>query len=341
MCQNSVKGTGRRKMDKNTRSRKNQLTFNNPHKFKDCSHEGIKRSLQQWENIIYWCMCDEIGAKEQTPHTHLYIEFKNPIYFSSLKKVFPYAHIEQAKGSAQQNRDYIRKEGKWENSEKETTNLKDTFEEWGEMPQYSQGKRNDRAELYQMIKDGLTNTQILEVNPDNILNLHQIDKARVDILAEKYRTERRVDLQVIYVCGKTGTGKSRGILDEHGDKNVCRVTDYKHPFDSYYGQDVLVFEEFRSDLTIGAMLNYLDIYPFQLPARYNNKQACYHFVYIVSNWNLEDQYPNVYQEQKETYMAFLRRIHKVRIYEDMGVYTEYTLKEYFERLDREHNPFEK
>ncbi len=42
LCQNGVKDTERRKMDKNTRSRKYQLMFNNPHKFKDCSHEGIK-----------------------------------------------------------------------------------------------------------------------------------------------------------------------------------------------------------------------------------------------------------------------------------------------------------
>ena len=60
---------------------------------------------------------------------------------------------------------------------------------------------------------------------------------------------------------------------------MYRVTDYKHPFDSYCGEEVLVLEEFRSDFPIGSILNYLDIYPIQLPAGYNNKQACYHYVW--------------------------------------------------------------
>lgn len=113
---------------------------------------------------------------------------------------------------------------------------------------------------------------------------------------------------VTYVRGSTGYGKSRNILDSHGDSYVYRVTDYKHPFDAYSGKNVLVFEEFRSDLPIGNMLNYLDIYPLQLPARYNNRQACYNFVYIGSNWKLEDQYYNIRLEYPE------ESIHKVRVY---------------------------
>lgn len=141
-----------------------------------------------------------------------------------------------------------------------------------------QGRRTDLLNLYQMIKDGYSNVEILEVNPDNILNLQHIDKARLEILYNRYKSERRLNLSVVYVSGQTGFHKSRDILDSHGDSSVYRVTDYKHPFDSYSGEDVLVFEEFRSDLPIGSMLNYLDVYPIQLPARYNNRQACYNFV---------------------------------------------------------------
>lgn len=307
----------------NRRSRKYQLTFNNPTEHGE-THENIKKKLSSWQNIVYYCMADEQAAQY---HTHLYIVFQNPVRFSSIKKTFPSAHIEEAMGTAEENRAYIRKEGKWENSEKETTNLKETFEEWGTMPQ-GQGKRNDLAALYQMIKDGYSNIEILESNPDHLLNLTSIDRARLEYLTEKNRTERRTDLQVIYVYGRTGCGKSRGILDEHGDTEVYRVTDYQHPFDSYSCQDVLVFEEFRSDLTIGSMLNYLDVYPIQLPARYNNKQACYHYVYIVSNIGLKDQYSNIQKEQPETWKAFLRRIHKVRVYTDVGKYVEYNTEDF-------------
>ena len=313
------------KKNNNRRSRKYQLTFNNPDKHENCSHTTIREILKKWDNIVYWCMCDEIA---QTLHTHLYVQFKNPVYFSSLKKAFPTAHIEEAQGVAEENRAYIRKEGKWTNTEKATTNLKKSFEEFGTLPKTEQGKRTDLAELYQMIKDGYSNVEILEMNPDNIFHLQHIDKARLEILNDRYKTERRTNISIIYVQGHTGYGKSREILDTHGDQNVYRVTDYKHPFDTYSGEDVLVFEEFRSDLPIGNMLNYLDIYPIQLPARYNNRQACYNHVYIVSNWRLEEQYSNVKTEQPETYQAFLRRIKKVRVYTDFGKYQEYDTKDY-------------
>lgn len=315
----------KKKITNNRRSRKYHLTFNNPEKHKNCSHAGIKEKLKTWDHITYWCMCDEVA---KTPHTHLFIQYKNPVYFSRVKKIFPAAHIEEAQGTAEENRAYIRKDGKWADSEKETTNLKDTFEEWGTMQRTGQGRRNDLADLYQMIKDGYSNMEILDINPDHIMNLQHIDKARLEILSSHYRAERRVNLSVTYVSGPTGYGKSRYILDSHGDSSVYRVTDYKHPFDTYSGEDVLVFEEFRSEFPIGSMLNYLDIYPLQLPARYNNRQACFNFVYIISNWKLENQYRNIQTEYPETWNAFLRRIHKVRIYTGPGEWEEYGTDEY-------------
>lgn len=334
-----IMATKKNTINNNRRSRKYQLTFNNPEKHKNCSHAAIKEKLASWDSSLYWCMCDEIA---KIPHTHLFIQFKNPIYFSSLKKTFPTAHIEEAQGTAEENRTYIRKEGRWENTEKGTSNLLETFEEWGNIPKAGQGKRNDLANLYQMIKDGYSNVEILEINPDNLLNLQHIDKARLEILSSRYKAERRINLLVTYVSGSTAYGKSRHILDSHGDSSVYRVTDYKHPFDTYSGEDVIVFEEFRSDLPIGNMLNYLDIYPLQLPARYNNRQACYNFVYIVSNWKLDDQYHNIRLEQAETWKAFIRRIHKVRVYTAPGEWHEYATEEYlngFQPTAIEDTPF--
>lgn len=331
--------TKKKSTNNNRRSRKYQLTFNNPDKHKNCSHASIKEKMKQWENIVYWCICDETA---KTYHTHLFIQFMNPVYFSSIKKTYPIAHIEEAKGTAEENRAYIRKEGKWVDSEKGTANLIDTFEEWGSIPKTGQGRRSDLASLYQMVKDGYSNVEILESNPDNILNLQHIDKARLEILSDKYKAERRMNLCVIYVCGSTGYGKSRNILDSHGDSNVYRVTDYKHPFDTYSGEDVIVFEEFRSDLPVGNMLNYLDVYPLQLPARYNNRQACYNFVYIVSNWNLDDQYHNTRIEQPETWRAFIRRIHRVRTYTAFNEWVEYNTADYlhgFHTADKKNTPF--
>lgn len=219
-----------------------------------------------------------------------------------------------ARGTSQQNRDYIRKEGeKWSKDKKKETNLQETFEEDGEMPIERQGARNDLADLYDQIKSGKTNAEIIESNPEYMFNIDQIERARQTIREDQYKDEFR-QLEVTYIFGPTGTGKTRSVMEKFRYRNVFRVTDYKHPFDGYKGQDIVILEEFRSSLEIQDMLNYLDGYPLELPCRYANKVACYTQVYIITNIDLAEQYPRVQDEQPETWQAFLRRIHKVKIY---------------------------
>ena len=80
------------------------------------------------------------------------------------------------------------------------------------------------------------------------------------------------------------------------------------------------------------MLLYCDIYPLELPSRYANKYACYNKVYIISNWALERQYPEAQREDRESWEAFLRRIHKVITYDDTGKKTVYpSVQAYLER----------
>lgn len=65
---------------------------------------------------------------------NIFIYSKSPISFSTLKNRFPVAHIDKANGSVMENRDYLRKEGKWQGSDKKQTSLIDTFEEGGNVP---------------------------------------------------------------------------------------------------------------------------------------------------------------------------------------------------------------
>ena len=312
-------------MTKDNRSRKCLLTFNNPieHGY---THEHIRELLKETKQCIYWCMSDEIGLETKTFHTHVYMACSSAVRFSVLQKRFPSAHIDFCQGTSQQNRDYVFKSGKWANTEKEDTNIKESHEEWGEMPIERQGARNDIADLYDMIKDGMTDYEILESNPQYFLNLDKIERVRQTIYAERFKNVWR-NLDVTYVYGDTGAGKTRSIMEKYEYPNVYRVTDYEHPFDGYKGQDVIVFEEFRSSLRIDDMLNYLDGYPVELRCRYANRQACYTKVYIVSNISLHEQYMNMQKEQIETWKAFLRRIHHVKVYMNNTVY-EYSTDEY-------------
>ena len=301
---------------KNLRSRKWLLTINNPID-KGFSHEVLKDLLLKLK-VSYWCMSDETG-ENGTYHTHIYLYRNNAISAQRLHNLFPGAHRDYARGTSQENRDYVFKEGKWLNSEKGTTNHRDTHEEFGEMPIERPGARNDLADLYDMIKDGYTDGEILAADPKYMMYMDKIERVRQTLLCED-NADRWRNVRTTYIWGLTGTGKTRTVMETYGYRKVYRVTDYDHPFDSYKGQDVIVFDEFRSSLQMTQMLDYLDGYPVELKARYCNKQACFTKVYIISNIDLRDQYPTIQREDEKTWQAFLRRIKEVQVFDGKDVH---------------------
>lgn len=317
-----------------SRSRKWQITINNP-KEKGFTHEKIKDILKEFKSLVYWCMSDEIG-ENGTYHTHLYLHNSNQLRFSTLQKRFQGAHFEMSMGTASQNKDYVFKEGKWLDDKKADTNLRDTHEEGGDVPIERQGQRNDLIDLYDWIKEGMTNFEIIDENPNFLFDIDKIERARQVVKENEYRKTFR-NLHVTYVYGRTKTGKTRSVMEKYGYENVYRVTDYDHPFDGYKGQDVIVFEEFRSSLKVQDMLNYLDGYPLELPCRYANKVACFTKVYIITNISLNDQYSSVQRYQGETWQALLRRINEVKVFnssEDIKIYdTDEYVQKYAENHD--------
>ncbi len=315
-----------------TQSNMYQLTINAP-KEKGYEHEKIVSIItNNFKTMQYFCMADEMGS---CFHTHIFVVFSSRVRFSTVKKQFPEAHIEKCKGTVSDNVNYIKKTGKWEiDEEKQETKIEGSFEEYGTKPPDSKGKRNDMSVLYQMITDNMTNAEIIATNQDYILQIDKLDKIRTTILTERFKETIRLDMEVIYISGVTGTGKTRGVYEENGYTNVYRVTDYLHPFDGYNCQPVICFDEFRSSIRLKDMLMYCDIYPLELPSRFSNKFACYNKVYIVSNWSLEKQYHEVQNDDSESWEAFLRRIHKVYVYRKDGNIDKYdSVKEYLERSE--------
>ena len=181
------------------------------------------------------------------------------------------------------------------------------------------------TELLRSIMDGCSTMEIIEETPAFGFKVRDIDTLRETVNAAKYRSQNR-DLTVYYLYGASGAGKTRGIYREHPATDICRITDYGGRngvrFDAYHGQPVLVFEEFHSQIPIESMLNYLDIYPLTLPARYSDRVACYSTVYITSNIPLEEQYREIQRCKLETWRAFLRRINVVREYRHDGTVRE-------------------
>ena len=311
---------------KDFQGRKWHIVINSPIE-KGFTHERIKSELDKLKSAVYWCMADEIGNEEETPHTHLFIAFSSAVRFSTLKNLFDTAHLERANGTAQENRDYIAKTGVWAETEKAETSIEGSFEEWGKMPIEQQGRRNVEAVILEMIQDGATNAEILLAFPDYLRGMRDVEFVRQALKHEQYRDKWR-NLETVYIWGATGAGKTRSVMDGYGYSNVFAVNNYKHPFDGYFGESVMLFDEFASGIRIQDMNNYLDGYPIALPARYSNKQACYEKVFIISNLDLLAQYKNEQQTQPEVWKAFIRRIHKVIHFTSGGTQREYNTKDY-------------
>lgn len=308
-------------------SRKWNLTINHP---ADCGmdHAAIIERLHLFRPE-YFCLADEISTTG-TYHTHIYIFSHSPMRFGTVKNRFPTAHIEKANGTSKENRDYIRKEGKWAETAKVETSVEGTFMEFGELPSEAEENSPKMYQLLQDVTDGFSTIEIIKSNPAFAFKSRDIDQLRETLLTERYERENR-DVKVSYLFGDSGTGKTRGIYERHDAADICRITDYGNKsgvrFDAYHGQNVLVFEEFHSEIPINAMLNYLDIYPLKLPARYSDRTACYTTVYITSNIPLEQQYLQVQRSKKETWHAFLRRIHHVFEYHRDGTIREVQVHE--------------
>ena len=298
-------------MENNTQSRKWALVINNPLEA-GLDHAAIREILYRF-SPAYFCMADEI-ATTGTYHTHIFLFSPSPMRFSTVKNRFSTAHIEKAYGSAKANRAYILKEGHWADTDKAETSVSGTFEEWGDLPAEKEEEAPEMFKLIQDLRAGKSVMEIIEDNPKLAFRIREIETLRQAILEEKYSAENRA-LEVTDLYGASGTGKTRGIFEKHDRKSICRITDYGSRngvrFDAYHCQDVLVLEEFHSQIPISAMLNYLDIYPLTLPARYTDRTACYTKVYITSNIPLEEQYRDIQRYQMETWRAFLRRVQNV------------------------------
>ena len=191
------------------------------------------------------------------------------------------------------------------------------------------GKGKEADRILELLKDGANNLEVIEEVPGAMKFIDKVERTRSTLRDAQFANSWR-DLTVTYLFGRTGSGKTRSVMDRYGYANCYRVTDYyRHPFDTYDGQDVLIFEEFRGGLKHGDMLNYLDGYPLLLPCRYFNRQACYTKVFIITNIPPDAQYMNVDLASRE---AFYRRIHKVIEFCDGGKFTEYvSVQAYIDR----------
>lgn len=155
----------------------------------------------------------------------------------------------------------------------------------GEITLSEQGKRSDLEELREIILAGSMSLDELIIDHPLAASYTRMCQALIRARdAKKWKNELRLDLRVTVIFGETGTGKTRTLYQDNQFKDVCRVTHYgSGKFDHYSGHSILALDEFAGQIPIQELLTLCDIYPLELPARYEDKIAAYQDVYILSN----------------------------------------------------------
>ena len=310
------------------------LTLNNPQEH-GYTHEKIVDIIHsKFPNRIYWCMCDEQGS---CYHTHVYVLLSKKKRWSACQKAFEHGHIEtDVKGSPQECRDYLRKEGK--HADKAETSIEGTFYEEGELPEYQlSGDRTYMlVQIDNMIESGMKPEEIMEKS----LVFRQYEAIiRKQFFAKRFKeTPPLRDVKVYWHLGSSGSGKSYSyvrLCEQHGADEVYFASDFANGcsamLDTYEAQRFLFIDEVKPDsFKYGYLLQLLQGYRTPVHARYNNVYSLWEEIHISSVFAPHDIYKgmvDINDRNKDSEYQLLRRITNY-VYHwktDDGVYHEYEI----------------
>ena len=120
-----------------------------------------------------------------------------------------------------------RKEGKWCKDGKAETKVEGSFYEYGKMPKQKEENSPKMSQLLESIRSGKDTVEILEETPEFAFRIKEIEILRETLLSDRYQRENRM-LEVAYIFGAAGTGKTSGIYQKHDPRDVCRAVSYTH-----------------------------------------------------------------------------------------------------------------
>lgn len=238
-------------------------------------------------------------------HWQIYIDNrgKGNIRFATLRSKFPKGHFEKAIGTPAECVAYV---------SKVDTSLGVVVKN-GEIDTAAKaiGQAAIMARATEMIlENGQTSDDVLEelgAGFGNARAIREIEAFAHRRMAREQAEQGGIDRSVSFITGAPGVGKTALLYRRHG-ADLYSATSYKHPFDEYVGQSVMLLDEYAGQIEFELLLKMLDRYPVNLPARFNNKFALYDTIYMVSNLRLEDLYKSVQRHRPEQWNALVRRI---------------------------------
>ena len=273
--------------------------------FKD--YAAAQEFFKLIDYIDYFCFQYEQG---ETGNLHLqgFIHYSRPMDMKVVHKIFPTISLNPC-GTLTNTEciEYCKKKG--------TKVDGYDFFEYGEQPA-DERTRTDMRELAQDIKDGTPYDEMFDKYTWLMIQSgDKIMKAQQKHKQQQFKNKVR-QLHITYIYGKEGAGKTtyaeRVLGYEPMEIGIVGEYNTTGMFDEYESQDIIIFDEFDSQVEITKMNKYLDGRPCPLPARNYNRTACYTKVFIISNYPLSEQYQKARADGDEpSYEGFCNRIREI------------------------------
>lgn len=255
------------------------FTINN---YTDASLEDLTS-----QNYIRYLVAGREVGESGTPHLQGYCELTKIVGFDTLKKLIPTAHIEKRRRTAQQAADYCKKDG-------------DLFIEVGTISK--PGQRSDIHDATDMIKSGASMKEMAMEYPASYVKYHRGFEKFKSLLIES-RNEPP-DVTVLY--GPTGSGKSREARELLTSAYVWGPEQGKW-FDGYEGQEEVIFEEFRGQISFGMLLRLLDRYDCRVETKGSTIQFVATKIVFTSPIHPREWY-QMFENSEDKIDQLLRRI---------------------------------
>lgn len=262
----------------------------------------------------------EKGEGTGTEHIQGYIELYGPMTGNNLKKNIlkcNHAHIEPAKGTAQQNRVYCTKSETalyLENGEKKWAKFGGNPTQQGKK---QTGTLDSHEQVILMINNGATIEEVLEDNPVTALKDHdKIVAHYVRNLGTRKTDPKDFKIEILY--GPSGCGKSYTAFDKYPRAYNIPAPGSQWWFPDYRGEKICLLNEFKgSGVKPSQLLQLLDIWPWTIQYKGGNMQ--FHGEHIVFTTTLHPSrwYPGVPPGKKEELKRRFREFGKLITFEPM------------------------
>lgn len=259
---------------------------------------NIGEKNEDWVNrfesigdIQYYVVGKETCPDTKRKHLQGYIEFTKEHTFNKLQKNLKNIHFEGRLGTQEEAIKYCKKEG--------------DYQEYGTPKQ--QGKRTDLKIIIDDIQSGKTNTDSIIINEPMLFHQYgrTLEKAEDIALRTRYRNWTT---QGILYWGKTGTGKTyRAFQDFSPSTHYVLNLNDNGWWDGYKGQETVIINEFRGQITYSELLDLVDKYPKTVKRRGREPVPFLAKTLILTSpMRIEDIYHRL-NDDKDSFDQFYRR----------------------------------